>query len=216
MLTRVFALLVTTAVLSATARGDERIRVLPMPGGAATFAFGDICNFETSTTPLPDEPLRVRIIRGTRDSLKRWGSSAMNIRNACVEYYSIIVRPRSRSTERLDLNIFVGPGWLEGESDGHFTFILEADDNPSGPRIEYRKLRLAPELVDEYFNAGKEVTVRAPAQRIALTSSGGSRSMYAGGAGIECVNLQWDPRRVLIREAMAQPDNHGEGVAGSH
>lgn len=213
MLTRIFALLVAGAVLSGAARGQERIRVLPMPGGAAMFEFGELCNFERSTAPLPDEPLRVRIIRGTRDSLKRWGS--VNIRNACVEYYSIIVRPRSRSTERLDLNIFVGAGWLEGASDGHFTFILEADDNPSAPRVEYRKLRLAPEQVGAYFNAGKEVTVRAPAQRIELTSSGGSRSMYAG-AGIECVNLQWDSRRVLIREAMAQPDIPAESVAGSH
>lgn len=213
MKSRVFIL---SILLAAMLHAEEQIRVIPMPANSrATFEFGGVCSFERTSAPLPDEPLRVRIIRGTRDSLKRWGSDRMNVRNACVEYYSVVVRPRTRSTEQLDLDLFVGTGWLDGENDGHFVFVVEADDQPGADRIEYRKFRLRPERVTQYFDAGQEVTVRAPPQRIAATPSRASRSMYAG-VGIECAIVQWDQRRIFIREANAQPDITGESVAGSH
>jgi hypothetical protein len=211
---RVCAVLVLLA-LSVTAAADdaERIRVIPMAGPAATFTFGDICNFESVSTPLPSEPVRVRIIRGTRAFLERYGTNGMNLTGACVDYYTIVVRPLRGTSGRLDLNFALGQGWLDGANDGRFVFVLEADDDPSAQRIEYRKLRLAPELTDDYFNDGKEVTVRAPAERIALNPQHSSRSMY-GGLNAECVALNRDPRRIIIREAAVEPRDSYTSVGG--
>lgn len=202
---RAFAVLVLMAFSIVAAADDgERIRVIPMDGPAASFSFRDICRFDAVTTPLPAEPVRVRIIRGTRDFLKRYGRNGLNLTGACVDYYSIVVRPISAQSGRLDLNIALGQGWLDGANDGHFVVVLEADDDPGAPRIEYRKLRLAPELTDDYFNDGKEVTVRAPVERIALTPQHGSRSTYRGLTA-ECAVVNHDPRRIIIRRAVVDP-----------
>jgi hypothetical protein len=211
---RGFAVLVLMAFSIVAAADDgERIRVIPMAGPGATFTFGDICKFDSVTTPLPDEPVRVRIIRGTREYLERYGTNGLNLTGACVDYYSIVVRPIRAASGRLDLNIAVGQGWLDGANDGHFVFVLEADDDPGASRIEYRKLRLAPELTDDYFGDGKEVTVRAPVERIALTPQNSSRSMYRGLTA-ECAALNRDPRRIIIRQATVEPQDSETSVGG--
>ncbi len=210
-------------VLSSSAFAQvENIRVIPVGGETARFDFGDLCSFEPANTPLPNEPLRMRIIRGTRENLVRYGRNRMHIRNACIEYNSMVVRPRITRGGRLDLNFYLRNSFLDGDRDGHFMFILEADDRPSAPRVEYRKLRLAPEQTDAYFDAGKEVTVRAPFERAdempaSANGGGGHVGLYAAGSGVDCVNLNIDRRQpILIREAMAQPDMPAESVAGSH
>ena len=219
---RAFPTLVLIVLASSVFAQPENIRVIPVGGETARFDFGDLCTFEPTNTPFPNEPLRVRIIRGTRENLVRYGRNRMNVRNACIEYSTMVVRPRITGAGRLDLNFYLRHSFLDGDRDGHFMFILEADDRPSAPRVEYRKLRLAPEQTDTYFDAGKEVTVRAPFERVvrppaAANGGGGGGRPYAGGAGVECVNLNIDRRQpILIREAMAQPDRPAESVAGSH
>jgi hypothetical protein len=212
---RLFAAMILIIRSSNVFAQAENIRVIPIGGETARFDVGDFCSFEPKDTPFPDEPLRVRIIRGTRENLVRYGTNRMDIRNACVEYNSIVVRPRITPAGRLDLNFYLDQGFLDGDADGRFMFILEGDDNPRRSSVEYRKLRLAPEQTDTYFDAGKEVTVRAPGGMIRVGRSGGGSPLYANGPGVDCVNLNIDRRPpIIIREAVAEPDTPPESAAG--
>jgi hypothetical protein len=159
------ALMLLVAILFTTAAGAELIRVVPLAASDdAVFNCGDRCKFRGA---LPKEPLRVRIIRGTKAELERVMNDPRYAAAGCIELYSTLVRPRrsQRAADLLDLKFYFSTDWLaSGGANGQYVFVVERDDEPDGPAIDRTtRLRLpAGREGAKYFRAGVDVGVRAP------------------------------------------------------
>jgi hypothetical protein len=165
--------LLLVVVLLTSAAGAEVIRVVPLDvSDNAVFSCGDRCKFRGS---LPNEPLRVRIIRGTVAELAAMTNDRRYAAAGCIELYSTLVRPRRsrRTADLLDLKFYFSTHWLAlGGANGQFVFIVERDDNPEGADIERTSMLRLPAGPEgaRYFRAGVDVAVRAP---VNVASSGG-------------------------------------------
>ena len=128
-----------------------------------SFACGDRCRFRA---PVPAGAVRLRIFRGR---VRELASAARNVRfvdRGCVQFRSTIIRPQ-RYKDLIDLKFYFTRQWLQGDTvDGSYTFVIERDDAPPGaPKVEENKIRLATDVIDQYFDNGINVTVRAPLHR---------------------------------------------------
>lgn len=157
--------LLFVVVLFASAADGQVIRVVPLDvSDSAVFSCGDRCKFRGS---LPNEPLRVRIIRGTVEELAAVANDRRYAAAGCIELYSTLVRPRrsNRTADLLDLKFYFSTAWLaSGGANGEFVFIVERDDQPNGPPIERTSMLQLPTgpSGERYFRAGVDVAVRAP------------------------------------------------------
>lgn len=161
--------------LLATAASAEVISVVRLtPEGQPLFNCGDRCKFRGE---LPKEPLRLRIIRGTKAQLTAVGNDPRYSPAGCIELYSTIVRPRRsrRTGALLDLKFYFNPGWLAANGrNGQYVFIVERDTVRNGPEVERTSMLRLPAgpQAAAYFGAGIDVTVLAP-----VNTSGSVRLM---------------------------------------
>jgi len=181
-----------------------------------TFDFGERCAFETT---LPqDAPLRLRVIRGTKQRLISYARTD-NARAGCIDYFSLLVRP-IREGNDLDLDFYLDEGWLspDGRANGQFVFIVERDDDPGAPVWEASRLRLPADAakVATYFKAGVEVTVTRPRNVVVQPNRGSSSSSsLIADPNQACVDLDYDRRPASVMQAQGISLQGTQIAAGS-
>lgn len=177
------AFLLLLVFLFPPAAGAEVLRVVRLDLlDSAVFRCGDRCKFRG---PLPNEPLRVRIIRGTVAELAAMANNRRYAAAGCIELYSTVIRPRRsrRTADLLDLKFYFSTRWLASpNANGEYVFIVERDTTPDGPDIERTSMLRLPTGAPgaAYFRAGIDVAVRAPTNT--RKSGGGLLAILFGSA----------------------------------
>lgn len=187
---RTVAFAVFLATFSASA-AEKVFRVIPVQQTSSSqFSCGQYCKLRA---PLPKGPVRVRIFRGSREELADLAQHRGNIAAGCIEFRTVVVRPRRLYGSMLHTDLpMVQPGWLARDGkDGHFSFVLEEDDDPDGRAVDGdSRIRLSTSIVRAYFlrNAG-EFTVLAKVKKKKRSSI----FSLPGGSAVAAVNTTSPP-----------------------